>query len=84
MYMVSAHSNVRNTNWFKYLKQKKFNTGIDYTENGRAVKTTGDDSKATQRLITARSHYYSWTGAQNGVVLSELRDPDQLAGLFCR
>lgn len=51
-------SNQRNNNCFKYLEQRKVSTGVDYTRNGRAAKITVDDSEVTQRLTTARSHYY--------------------------
>lgn len=77
-------SNQRNNNCFKYLEQRKVSTGVDYTRNGRAAKITVDDSEVTQRLTTARSHYYPQIGAQREIMLSEVRGQDHSAGLFCR
>lgn len=77
-------SNQRNNNCFKYLEQRKVSTGVDYTRNGRAAKITVDDSEVTQRLTTARSHYYPQIGAQREIMLSEVRGQDHSAGLSCR
>lgn len=78
----TAGTKRRNTNCFKYSEQRKFNTGIGYTGNGRTVKATGPASEAVQRLATARSRCYPWAGAQREMVLSELRGLGHLAGLW--
>lgn len=78
----TAGTKRRNTNCFKYSEQRKFNTGIGYTGNGRTVKATGPESEAVQRLATARSRCYPWAGTQREMVLSELRGLGHLAGLW--